>query len=57
MAGKVKNLLEDIARKSAANTSSPFCVGNSLTIADIQVSKSIALPIYSIGIAIKCASF
>lgn len=38
MAGKVKDLLEDIARKLAANTSSVFCVGDSFTIADIQVS-------------------
>ncbi|CAN0517948.1 unnamed protein product [Scytosiphon promiscuus] len=38
MAGKVKELLEDIARKVEANTASPYCVGDSLTIADIQVS-------------------
>ena len=37
MAGKVKQLLEDIAHKVDANKCSPFCVGDSLTIADIQV--------------------
>nr|WEU39147.1 glutathione S-transferase [Saccharina japonica] len=37
MAGTVKGLLEDIARKADANTASPFCVGDSLTIADIQL--------------------
>ncbi|CAN0574508.1 unnamed protein product, partial [Laminaria digitata] len=37
MAGKLKNLLEDIASKVAAYGSSDFCVGDSLTIADIQV--------------------
>ena len=38
IAGKIKDLLEDIARKVEANKCSPFCVGDSLTIADIQVS-------------------
>ena len=38
MAGKVKELLEDVARKSDANHSSVYCVGDSLTIADIMVS-------------------
>lgn len=39
MAGKLKDLLGDVARKVAANNSSAFCVGNSLTIADLQVSQ------------------
>ena len=38
MAGKIKHLLEDIATKVDANKSSAFCVGDSLTIADITVS-------------------
>ncbi|CAN0516854.1 unnamed protein product, partial [Scytosiphon promiscuus] len=37
MAGKLKDLLETIAGKLAANTASAFCVGDSLTIADITV--------------------
>ena len=39
MAGKVKELLEDIAGKVGANESSAFSVGDSLTIADITVSS------------------
>nr|ABR09274.1 glutathione S-transferase 4 [Laminaria digitata] len=42
MAGKIKDLLEDIARKVEANKCSTFCVGASLTIADIQVHAVIA---------------
>nr|WEU39144.1 glutathione S-transferase [Saccharina japonica] len=42
MAGKLKELLEDIARKVEANTASPYCVGDSLTIADIQLHAVIA---------------
>ncbi|CAN0074196.1 unnamed protein product [Laminaria digitata] len=38
MAGKIKDLLKDIASKVAANKCSAFCVGDCLTIADIQVS-------------------
>ena len=38
MAGKSKDLLEDIASKVEANNCSAFCVGDSLTIADIMVS-------------------
>ena len=38
MAGKIKDLLEDIATKVEANKCSAFCVGDSLTIADIMVS-------------------
>lgn len=41
MAGKVKELLEDVARKADANQCSAFCVGESLTIADIMVSSVI----------------
>nr|UZD11056.1 glutathione s-transferase 6 [Macrocystis pyrifera] len=37
MAGKVKELLEDIARKVESNKSSAFCVGDCLTIADITI--------------------
>ena len=43
MAGKLKTLLGDIERKTAANKSSPFCVGDSLTIADLQVGSSLLL--------------
>nr|WEU39152.1 glutathione S-transferase [Saccharina japonica] len=42
IAGKVKYLIEDIASKLEANTASPFCVGPSLTIADIMVHAMIA---------------
>ncbi|CAM9874750.1 unnamed protein product [Laminaria digitata] len=42
IAGKVKDLLEDVARKVEANTDSPFCVGDSLTIADIQIHAVVA---------------
>lgn len=38
IAGKLKDLLESIARRLEANTSSAYCVGGSLTIADIMVS-------------------
>ena len=41
MAGKIKDLLEDIATKVEANRGSAFCVGDSLTIADIMVSHSL----------------
>nr|WEU39148.1 glutathione S-transferase [Saccharina japonica] len=37
LAGKVKEMLENIGRKVDANTASPFCVGDSLTIADMQL--------------------
>nr|WEU39163.1 glutathione S-transferase [Saccharina japonica] len=37
MAGKVKDLLEDIARKVESNKCSAYCVGDSLTIADITI--------------------
>lgn len=37
MAGKLKDLLEEAARKLEANTGSPFFIGDSLTIADVQV--------------------
>ena len=38
MAGKIKDLLEDIGTRVKANKCSAFCVGDSLTIADITVS-------------------
>ena len=43
MTGKAKHLLEDIAHKVEANTASPFCVGDSLTIADITVSYHVGV--------------
>lgn len=46
MAGKVKELLEDITRKVVSNKSSAFCVGDSLTIADITVG-------YLAGVGVK----
>lgn len=45
MAGKVKELLEDIARKVESNKSSAFCVGDTLTIADITVGDFV-VPFY-----------
>ncbi|CAM9704958.1 unnamed protein product [Laminaria digitata] len=42
IAGKIKNLLEDIARKVSSNTSSAFSVGDSLSIADLQIHAVIA---------------
>nr|UZD11051.1 glutathione s-transferase 1 [Macrocystis pyrifera] len=42
MAGKVKELLEDVARKADANECSAFCVGESLTIADIMLHAVVA---------------
>lgn len=41
MAGKVKDLLEALEVKLAANPASPFFVGRSLTIADLQVSSNL----------------
>eukprot|EP00904_Undaria_pinnatifida_P011730 jgi/Undpi1/7688/HiC_scaffold_23.g10161.m1 len=42
MAGTVKDLLGDVVRKAAANTRSVFCVGNSITIADITLHAVVA---------------
>eukprot|EP00904_Undaria_pinnatifida_P011731 jgi/Undpi1/7689/HiC_scaffold_23.g10162.m1 len=38
----LKELLGDVARKAAANTRSVFCVGNSITIADITLHAVVA---------------
>eukprot|EP00904_Undaria_pinnatifida_P011748 jgi/Undpi1/7703/HiC_scaffold_23.g10176.m1 len=40
--GKAKRLLENVASRKAKNSSSPFFVGDSLTIADIQLHAVVA---------------
>ena len=52
MAGKVKELLGDITRKVEANKCSAYCVGDSLTIADITVSFTVGVRVHKLVLTV-----